>query len=77
MKYLLSILLIVALGGCATHRPQARVIDATNKAPWFSRSVEKGTHQNDHRDVVNESTGKLESHQESTTARKVSYDFTF
>ena len=31
----------LVLSGCATVRPQARVIDATNKAPIFSRTVEK------------------------------------
>lgn len=43
MKMTITIALAGALviSGCATVRPQARVIDATNKGPVFSRTVEK------------------------------------
>jgi len=61
--------------GCASVRPQSRVIDATNKQPWFERSVEKEVEKTNHKDKWDDE--KLEKHKETTNTRKTTYDFTF
>ena len=62
--------------GCASVRPQSRVIDATNKQPWFERSVEKESGKSYHKDGYSDD-GQLEKHREKTNTRKTTYDFTF
>lgn len=54
----------LVLSGCATVRPQARVIDATNKGPIFSRTVEKATEK------AKPESGK-------TKVKKSTWDFTY
>lgn len=61
-------LFALACSGCASARPQSRVIDATNSAPMFQRSVTKDAHK----DKVSDN-GVLLKHKEKTTT----YDFTF
>jgi len=65
---------LVLLSGCATVRPQARVIDATNKEPIFSRSVEKGTKKQKKKETggVFGDRAKFDSKE-----RKTTFDFTF
>jgi len=75
---ILIIALILGLSGCASVRPQARIIDGTNKGPIFSRSVEKTTDKDDHKHKWNKNNpDKLDKHKERSKSKTTSWDFTF
>lgn len=76
----LSLLASVVLlySGCATVRPQARVIDATNKQPIFTRSVEKANDKGNSKAVSKDGFfGKRDKEKSKSKSKTTTYDFTF
>ena len=70
MRPLIIFVSLVFLSGCASFRPQSRIIDATNKAPIFSRSVESAKEKE-------KTTNKKNKSKTSSKSKTTTYDFTF